>query len=69
MFLSPVDAHQMRDCVYTKIGNTVYLYDNCGASLTHLAFTIQSVNKGEMRMSYGVAKPVVKDAKKKAKPE
>ncbi len=69
MFLSPVDAHQMRDCVYTKIGNTVYLYDNGGASLTHLAFTIQSVNKGEMRMSYGVAKPAVKDAKKKAKPE
>jgi len=67
MFLSPTDAHEMRDCVYTKIGNTVYLYDNGGASLSHLAFTIESVNKDEMRMAYGVAAPVVKDVAKKKK--
>ena len=67
MFLSPTDAHEMRDCVYTKIGNAVYLYDNGGASLAHLAFTIQSVNKDEMRMAYGVATPATKDAKKKTK--
>ena len=60
MFLSPTDAHEIRDCVYTKIGNTVYLYDKGGASLSHLAFTIQSVNKDEMRMTYGIAKPVKK---------
>ena len=66
MFLSPTDAHEIRDCVYTKIGNTVYLYDKGGASLSHLAFTIQSVNKDEMRMTYGVAKPVMKKAKKKS---
>jgi len=67
MFLSPTDAHEMRDCVYTKIGNTVYLYDNGGASLSHLAFTIESVNKDEIRMAYGVAAPVVKDVAKKKK--
>ena len=60
MFLSPTDAHEIRDCVYTKIGNTVYLYDKGGASLSHLAFTIQSVNKDEMRLTYGIAKPVKK---------
>ncbi|MEH6457239.1 MAG: hypothetical protein V7749_13000 [Cocleimonas sp.] len=65
-FLSSVDAHQIRNCVYTKIGNTVYLYDNGGASLSHLAFTIESVNNGEMRMAYGVATPVLKGAKKKS---
>ena len=69
MFLSPTDAHEMRDCVYTKIGNKVYLYDNAGKSLSHLAFTIQSVNKDEMRMAYGVAAPVSKAVKKKAKAE
>ena len=67
MFLSPTDAHEIRDCVYTKIGNTVYLYDKGGASLSHLAFTIQSVNTGEMRMAYGVAKPVTKGSKTKPK--
>ena len=57
MHLDPADAHHMRDCVYTKIGNTVYLYDSNGSSLSHLAFTIQSVNAGEMKLNYGVATP------------
>ena len=65
-FLSPVDAHQMRDCIYTKIGNKVYLYDAAGKALNHLAFTIEYVNKAEMRMAYGVAKTV---PKKNAKPQ
>ncbi len=63
-FLSPTDAHEIRNCVYTKIGNAVYLYDNGGASLSHLAFTIESVNKDEMRMTYGVTAPVLKKKKK-----
>ena len=68
MHLSPTDAHELRNCVYTKIGNAVYLYDSAGGSLSHLAFTIQSVDASEMKMSYGVAAPVDKDAaKKKAK--
>lgn len=66
-YLSPTDAHELRNCVYTKIGNAVYLYDSAGGSLNHLAFTIQSVNANEMRMTYGVAAPVSKDAAKKKK--
>ena len=63
-FLSPTDAHEIRDCVYTKVGNAVYLYDSGGASLSHLAFTIESVSKDEMRMAYGVKSPVLKKKKK-----
>jgi len=57
MFLSPTDAHELKNCVYTKVDNAVYFYSEEGASLNHLAFTIQSVNSGEMRMAYGVAAP------------
>jgi len=65
MHLSPTDAHELRNCVYTKIGNSVYLYDSAGGSLNHLAFTIQSVKSDEMTMAYGVAAPVTP---KKPKP-
>jgi len=65
MYLSPTDAHEIRDCVYTKIDNKVYLYDNAGGSLSHLAFTIQSLSQNEMKLTYGVAAPVTKEAKKK----
>ncbi len=71
-YLSPVDAHEMRDCVYTKIGNKVYLYDDDGVLLKHLSFTLQGpARKDEMRMAYGVQEPVSKDAKtdKNAKPQ
>ncbi len=64
MHLSPTDAHELRNCVYTKIGNSVYLYDSAGGSLNHLAFTIQSVNAGEMKMAYGVVAPAAKKPKK-----
>lgn len=57
MLKSPTDAHEMRDCIYTKIGNSVYFYDSNGVRLSHLAFTIQSVNQDEMRFAYGVASP------------
>lgn len=69
-YLSPVDAHEMRDCVYTKVDNKVYLYSNTGASLSHLAFTIESLNQGEMRIAYGVKPSEAKDTtKKNAKPQ
>lgn len=64
MFLSPNDAHQLLDCVYTKIGNKVYLYDSGGTSLSHLAFTIESVNAAEMRLS-PLPAPAPKDSTKK----
>ena len=57
MFLSPTGAHQLRTCVYTKVDNSVYLYGDQGGSLSHLAFTILSLNPGEMRIAYGVAAP------------
>ncbi len=64
-FLSPIDRHEMRNCVYTKIGNKVYLYDDQGKSLSHLAFTLaKPAGKDIMRMSYGVKAPA-KPAKKK----
>ncbi len=65
MHLSPTDAHELRNCVYTKIGNAVYLYDSAGGNLNHLAFTIQSVNSSEMKMTYGVAAPAAAKKPKK----
>ena len=57
MLKSPTDAHEMKSCVYTKIGNSVYFYDTNGVRLSHLAFTIESVNKDELRFAYGVSSP------------
>jgi predicted small secreted protein len=65
-YLSPVDAHELRNCVYTKIDNKVYLYDDGGKALNHLAFTIVSLNKAELKMVYGVKSPVKADAKASA---
>ena len=67
-YLSPIDTHEMRNCVYTKIGNKVYIYDQAGALLKHISFTLQSpVSKDRMLMTYGVAAPVKKDEKKSVK--
>ena len=63
-YLSPTDRHEMRNCVYTKIGNEVFLYDDQGKALSHLSFTIQSATQDKLEMSYGVKKPVVKTKKK-----
>lgn len=68
-YLSPVDAHEMRDCVYTKIGNKVYIYDQAGALLKHISFTLQSpASKDRMVMTYGVAEPVKAVTKEGEKP-
>lgn len=65
-FLSPTDAHEMRNCVFTKIGNKVYLYDEQGKLLKHLLFTLEnSASADEMRMSYGIKAPIKKEATKK----
>jgi len=64
-FLSPTDRHEMRNCVYTKVGNKVYLYDDQGKSLSHLAFTLQQPASNElMKMSYGVKTPATTKKKK-----
>ena len=54
-YLSPDDRHEMRSCIYTKIGNKVYIYDDRGVLLKHLSFTlVEPAGKDIMRMSYGV---------------
>lgn len=55
-YLSPTDQHEMRGCIYTKIGNKVYIYNDAGKLLSHLSFTLQgSTQKDKMEMRYGVA--------------
>jgi len=67
-FLSPNDAHEMRNCVFTKIGNKVYIYDDQGKLLKHLSFTlVKPSSKDEMQLSYGVQAPISKETKKEAK--
>ncbi len=65
-FLSPTDAHEMRDCVFTKIGNKVYLYDGQGKLLKHLLFTlVNPAGEDKMTMNYGIKAPVKAIKKKK----
>ncbi|MEE9326420.1 MAG: hypothetical protein V3U71_03920 [Cocleimonas sp.] len=64
-FLSPVDRHEMRNCVFTKIGDSVYLYDTQGKLLSHLSFTVNSATQDRMIMSYGIKAPVVEKKKNK----
>jgi hypothetical protein len=64
-FLSPVDRHEIRNCVFTKIGNSVYLYDTQGKFLSHLSFTVNSATQDRMIMSYGIKAPVMEKKKKK----
>lgn len=56
----------MRNCVYTKIGKKVYLYDAQGKLLNHLIFTlVEEPTAEKMRFTYGVKAPVKKEAVKK----
>jgi len=71
-FLSPTDAHEMRNCIFTKIGNKVYIYDSDGKLLKHLSFTlVKPASKDGMIISYGVQAPISKkmanDSKKEPK--
>ena len=64
--LSPTDAHEMRNCIYTKIDNKVYIYDDTGKFLPQLSFTlIAPVSKDLMRIRYGVAQLQKKQSQKK----
>ena len=64
MFLSPTDRHEMRNCVYTKIGKKVYIYNDAGKLVSHLSFTLQkAAEKDLMRMSYGVQSVAQKNTK------
>lgn len=71
-YLSPDDRHEMRNCIYTKIANKVYLYDEAGALLSHLSFTLlDSAGKDLMRMTYGIKSAIKsnKPSKKNGKPK
>lgn len=61
--LSPMDAHSMKHCVFTKVGNKVYVYDDAGVLIQDLSFTLVSPpEKDMMRLTKGVKKPVDKKA-------
>jgi len=65
-FLSPADRHEMRNCVFTKVGNKVYLYDEQGKLIKHLLFTLnEPVTGDKMSMSYGIKVPVKNETAKK----
>ncbi len=67
-YVSPDDHHEMRSCIYTKIGNEVYIYDNKGVFLPHLSFTLlEPAGKDLMRISYGIKSK--KTAGKNVKPK
>lgn len=57
-YLSPVDAHRMENCVYTKVGNKVYIYDETGKLIPDLSFTLSSpARKDVMYINKGIQKP------------
>lgn len=65
-YLSPSDHHEMRNCIYTKIGKKVYIYDDAGKLLPQISFTLlEPAGSNRMRMSYGVQKNQTKSNKKK----
>ena len=65
-YLSPTDAHEMRNCIFTKIGNKVYIYDEQGKMLKHLLFTLERpATSNELRMTYGIKAPAKKESPKK----
>jgi len=63
-YLSPNDAHRMENCVFTKVGNKVYIYDDGGHLMPELSFTlIASPSKDLMRLTQGIQAPQPKPAK------
>ena len=69
-YLSPTDRHEMRSCIYTKIGKRIYIYNDAGALLPHLSFTLlEPAGKGLMRMRYGVKSASPKKVGKDGKPK
>lgn len=67
-YLSPSDRHEMRPCIYTKIGKKIYIYDDAGALLPHLSFTLlEPAGQDLMRMTYGVQSASAKKSGKNGK--
>ncbi len=56
------NSGNMWRCVYTKIGKKVYLYNNQGAILSDLIFTlVEEPRQDMMRLSYGILSPIKKE--------
>lgn len=54
-YLSPVDKHEMKSCVYTKVGNKVYVYNDSGRVVPELSFTLSaSPSKDVMQFTKGI---------------
>jgi len=65
-YLSPTDAHEMRNCIYTKIGKQVYIYDDSGKLLPQISFVLlEPASNNQMRIRYGIQQPKKKQVKKK----
>jgi len=57
------NSGSMWRCVFTKIGKKVYLYNQQGQLLSHLIFTlVEEPSQDRMRLTYGIKKPVKKEA-------
>jgi len=60
------NSASMKNCVFTKIGKKVYLYDAQGKLLSHLIFTlVEEPSVDRMRFTYGIKAPVKKEKAKK----
>ena len=59
-----VNSGNMWQCVYTKIGKKVYLYNNQGAILSDLIFTlVEEPRQDQMRLTYGIISAIKKEKK------
>ena len=60
------NSGNMWQCVYTKIGKKVYLYNQQGQLLRHLIFTlVEEPSQDKMRLTYGIKGPAKKEEKAK----
>jgi len=54
-YFSPVDKHEMKSCVYTKVGNKVSVYNDSGRVVPDLSFTLStSPTKDVMQFTKGI---------------
>ena len=63
--LSENDAHRMENCVYTKVGNKVYIYNDLGKLVPDLSFTLAAPASKDMLLLRKGVKDPVKEAKLK----
>lgn len=60
------NSSNMFNCVFTKIGKKVYLYDIQGKLLSHMIFTlVEEPSANQMSFTYGIKAPVKKEEPKK----